>query len=675
MELIRKSIRFVTSIFLAVCLVVACSPCLLLGPAVQAHAATAHVVGLEIYPYTIDSSGKWLKEIKRTKDSNGQYWVKGGISEKAGQIRMNVEAYWSNGVAYLQSDDNWKDVDLTWKSSDKEVAVVSSNGTVTATGNGSAAITVTDEADNLSAKIGIKVAGQEGAYVTAVYICNEKGRQYEDERITYTSKDKQLKLYVREEFSDGTTASNAPEADDYKPDALTTITWSVSDTDGASINSSTGVFIAKDEALSASGTTSEKVYATATGGGVDSKNGQVKTHVYVNIKGDGSAGEGEDGYASDSLTVHVVYDKYPDYVVKTLTYTLDDLKAIEDVQSTYTFSRSDGEYVTASGEGIYLTTLIEKAGVSTEQVKSFTFTANDGVNPGKMSYDYLFRARYYWPNYEFANNKVGAVNVYPMLAYASDWRDSKDGSTNCDADYKDLPTKTRLRLLFGSATSSDNSTDHSLKYISEMTIRIDGAPPSSNGEDDNGPGSDGSGSGTAAPGSDGSGSDTAASGSENADNGNVGDGSGSETDTSATQGSPTGVPDGTSMTTANGEQGTDIADNTSTSETGTTTAGASEKGSSEVTKASKAKNTARGQNVVAASSNSSDQTQDQSQASSSPSKKWQAYQMINPLDNTNFDIDELDDNVSFVIALVIGAFLLVAAAARARLVFRRQLDG
>lgn len=617
----------------ALSIVMACSLSVLpeaLNATEQAYASsTKTVTRLTIYPYTVDSAGKWAKEVKRTKDSDGLYWAKGGITEKAGQLRMNVEASWSDGVACMQSDDDWRDVDLEWKSSNKKVAVVSSNGTVTATGNGSVTITVTDEADGVSAKLGIKVSGQEGATVTAVYICNESGTEYEDERITYTSSDSQLKFYAREEFSDGTTASNAPKAKDYDKDALTTITWSVSDSDSASINSSTGVFIAKSDALKASGTTTVKVYATATGGGADSDNGVVRTHAYVNIKGDGSAKTGEDAYASDSLTVHVVYDKYPDYTVKTLTYTIDELKALETVRSTYTFSRSSGEYVTPSGEGIYLTTLISEAGLTTDQVKSFTFTANDGVNPGKMTYSYLFRSRWYWPNYEFSNNQTKAVNVYPMLAWASDWRDSKDGATNCDADYSNLPTKTRLRLLFGSATTSDNSTDHSLKYISEMTIRIKGAPSSSHGDTDQG-NSD-------------SGNDTAGKTTGNGDNG----------------GTSSGQTSGTSTSTANGQSGSDALDNKSNNQMGTTSLQSSGVGSKQAVRASSAASTASGQNASAGTSGSS--------------RSWQAYEMINPTDNSALDIDELDSKNALLIAFAVALAILVLAIAGKRTFFRKGL--
>ena len=584
----------------------------------QVGGKTRTLQDMDVYVTETNSYGEWGRELNRKNKgtkASPQWWLKDGIKEKGGQVKLLVYAYWSGGRACRQDDrENWVTVDLQYASSDTRVATVSNAGVITATGDGTVEISVTERASGITASIFITVSGQAGPLVSEVWVCDSDGRQHEEERVVYNDFTSPLPLYVREVFSDGTTASNAPGASDYAPKKLTEIGWSVNN-DMAKISAGEGTLTATKEAREAA-TTAVTVTAAATGGDPEVKGGVVRGHAYILIKGTGVNTSGR--WAADSLTINVVYDAYPDYVVDTKTFSIGDLQELQTVQSTYTMTRSSGGYVTASGEGIYLTTLIEQMDLKNQQVKSFTFSANDGVNPGKMTYSFLFGERYWWPNYEFGGNLSEAVNVFPMLAWASDWRESKSGATNCNADYSNLSDNGRLRLLFGSETTSDNKTDHSLKYISGMTIRIDGAPDITDGEGEAGANADGK---------------------DESDNneGTIGAGkSGGSSNGSTTGGSK-------KTSSANGVGGERKAA-TSANQTAITNNNSSQD--------------AKGENA--------------GQVASGSSQKWRVYQMLNPFDETEHQIEELNDNPLAPLVPYLLVLLLALGGAERWLNYKRE---
>jgi hypothetical protein len=76
-------------------------------------------------------------------------------------------------------------------------------------------------------------------------------------------------------------------------------------------------------------------------------------------------------------------------------------------------------------------------------------------------------------------------------------------------------------------------------------------------------------------------------------------------------------------------------------------------------RASSAASTASGQNASAGTSGSS--------------RSWQAYEMINPTDNSALDIDELDSKNALLIAFAVALAILVLAIAGKRTFFRKGL--
>lgn len=587
----------------------------------QAHAAGYEAIAIDLYAATTNAYGDWVEKLDRTK-KDGAYWVKGGIKEKGGQVKMLVEASWNDGIAFWQYEEDWRKLDITYKTSDKKVATVSSTGIVTATGDGSVTITATATGEGgakLTSSLSLNVSGQAGAYVKAVYLCSEKGKQYEEERLTYKKADFKLSLYARLELSDGTTVSNAPKAGDYDKKKLakyTNLTWSVSDAEVASVNASTGAVRAK-----ALGQT--KVYATATGGDPDNKlSGKVRSYVWVVID-DGSFSV--ENLPADDLTVEVVYDKYSDYTVWSKKYSIAQLKKLETARSTYTFTRSSGAYVTASGVGIHLTTLIDQTPIKMNQIVSFKFTANDGANPGKMSYDYLFNECYFWPNYEFGGNRSGATLVFPMLAWVSDWRDSSSGAAESGENYDELGSETRLRLLFGSKTVSDNRTDHSLKYISKMTVRIEGAPNATHGSGEEGGNGDGD-------------------GKAGGNTGGKGSGTGGSTHGSKTGGGAAG-----------GKRSVGRGDDGRQQPTRTQAGGAEASANAPQQADAPAKGDGSAQEAGASG------------------QRWKVYQMLNNADDASLAIQELENNPLAPVAVALVLAALLAGGATSGAGFRRQV--
>ncbi len=428
------------------------------------------VLSLSLYAYSTDSYNGYVSRLgDNGRDyHDGAYWVPGGITEKDGSIRLCAAVELSDGTAYYQCDDNWPDdVSITYQTSDPSVAVVSSKGVVVATGDGTATITATAP-NGKSSSMKISVIGQSDPYPVEVQVTDECGNDYGDACITFsTIGTTYQQLYARVVYSDGSSTCNAPYAIDYNASSavFSTIAWSTSNTETGYVDTKKGRFIPR-------GYGSLNVYATVTGGDPNTNSGQVRGYVRVVI----DSGEYSDDLSSDALNIRVVYKENESYTAYEKTYTVDELRAIQNVESTYTFTKADGAYVTASARGIYLTTLLNMVDVDVDDLYQIELLAND-KNPGPISADFLFRARYYFPNYEFGNNTMGATLVYAMLAYESDWRDSTLGATNCDENYSALDGGTCLRMMFGSVTLSDMSTSKSWKYTKQITFILKGSPP------------------------------------------------------------------------------------------------------------------------------------------------------------------------------------------------------
>ncbi len=474
------------------------------------------VYEIDLTACATDSFGNWGTRLARTSLGGSAYQLAGGLGTKGGKLRMLACVTWNDGSAYYQSDAGWRDVLLSWSSSDPGVATVDSRGIVTAVSDGVVRITVTAP-NGVSSSMSIEVFGQKGAYVYSSVITDEAGTAYPQGYITFGQADMGLtrRFYVRLTYSDGKTECNAPGAADYAASfSSATCTWTVLDSEVGYVNAQTGNFKPLKDGHT-------KVMVTATGGDPTYNGGTVVAAVYIQV----DTGTYSDEYApSSELNIKVIYEEQPELVGKAETFSVAELQSIETAYCTYSLTLSNGKYVTDSAKGIYLITVLDHIGISLNDVAYFQFAANDGANPGNITKSFLFGyTRYYYPYADWSID-TGAVSVMPMLAYADSWREGG----YCTEDYSTLNEGTCFRLLFGSTSLADNQTSKSLKYINTMTIVLSGAPPVGWGENGTQPGGDlGQNGGTGA----GSGAGMTSEGLA-ADGGNVGSASVGEQDAS-----------------------------------------------------------------------------------------------------------------------------------------------
>ncbi|MDY0339906.1 MAG: Ig-like domain-containing protein [Coriobacteriia bacterium] len=416
----------------------------------------------------------------------------GAISEKGGSLELIVIATDTEGTSDYATNLGFS---VSWTTNDAGIATVDSQGTVTATGDGQVQITATsDDDDTIHDSITIAITGQsDSAYATSIEVLDESGKAIGDKgTVQLGAAGEFMQFFARVTWDDGTVTSTFDGSE-------SGVTWKVGDSTIGYINPDSGRF----KALS-SGTVA--VTATRAGG----VGGSVVGRVYANI---GFASENPEYNPSSSLIVRVIYEDYPETVVSEKTYSVAGFESLGAVRSAYTYINGEtGTFATHSAYGVYLTTIIDDIKITPSDIRYFTFAANDGVNPGHITYSFLFGVpRYYFPDYSLGGSTGSAKAVYPMLALAEAVAQNDD-----TADYNDLNVGVRFRLEFGSAGKWDTeSVSKSLKYINTMTVVLSGSPATGNG--------DGSGSGDGTGDGSGSGSDDG-TGDGSASAGEAGDG-------------------------------------------------------------------------------------------------------------------------------------------------------
>lgn len=440
-------------------------------------------IKLKAYPVNNDDSSTW--DVSEKEDNSTTK-----ISENGGRLRICVTAVLGDGTSipeYLS--DNWAEVkgvdegfEYTW---DGDCVTVGPTGVITALKDGKTKITVTpknEELKNLSASIEIETFNQgEGFIVSKVQIVNENGKAYGDGAITLTDSAATAKAYCKITYTDKQTkatkvVSNYPSAPkDEQPtgDELNNVTWSLSDNQYADL--STG----SDSIASLKGIAVGVIELRCAVSGGDASesmgmgNGVVFDAVTVKIA-NGKTING--GTPADKLTVNVVYEKDLDTVAVSKTYTKKQFEKLGAVTRSYTLTRSAGRYATDKAYGVPIATLLKALNIDVDDIRYFTLKANDGANPGKISAKWLLKTtRYYFPNYDLGGSKAGAKQVPSMLALEDSWSDNS-------TETGEMNSGTCFRLLFGSAGSSDDSTDKSIKFVNTFTIVLSGAAPSQHGK-------------------------------------------------------------------------------------------------------------------------------------------------------------------------------------------------
>ena len=76
-------------------------------------------------------------------------------------------------------------------------------------------------------------------------------------------------------------------------------------------------------------------------------------------------------------------------------------------------------YRLASAEGVFLTALLDDAGIDIDSIIGFNFISTDGFGSFMSKSELLDEERYYYPNIHGDNKEEDAVEVKPILATRS----------------------------------------------------------------------------------------------------------------------------------------------------------------------------------------------------------------------------------------------------------------
>jgi hypothetical protein len=396
--------------------------------------------------------------------------VKGKTIQLNGYYTTNI----SDGVRYETADtaSPLGPVLLQWFSSDDNIATVSPDGLITPVHDGEVIITATISdaiseenkyEENAPAKsVTIKVSGQTAEYVKSVTIIDADGEvlsSKSDADTPISGKNIFFSFYALVVWHNPGTGTDRTE--DTRTDSITsTIKWTVGGSSVVgTINEDTGRFKSSEY----SGNCFVQCSVT---GGVDGKAVTDIARVQVDT--------GEYSYPpANSLTLKVVYQKFPDEVVQEHKYSLTELS---DQLASYTHSYTvlgGTRYGTIRATGYLFKDILALEGVDIGDVYQYRFTTSDGYdNPitSKLLFD--SGSRYYYPNWDISS-RAGAQVVPPLLAYSSNliWGVSEVDST------APLDDATRFRLVFGPLASAESNSSFQIYYIRAITIVLTGAPP------------------------------------------------------------------------------------------------------------------------------------------------------------------------------------------------------
>lgn len=447
---------------------------------------------IKLKAYPVDNNDNWDVEAGDTKK----------ISDNGGKLRICAIAVLSDGTSVSEyQSDSWNELsgvgdgfEYAWEG---DKLYVSPTGLVTALKDGKTKVTVTPKNEKLTsmkAEITIETHNQgTGFIVTKVTIVNAKGKAYGDDALKLRDSAKTQKVYCIVKYKDKGSKEtkilanypSAPKSQKANYGDFKNLKWSVSDGQYADVTAdSEGV--ASVKAL-ANGRV--KLRCAMSGGDTSKSDGMGEGVVFDSITLNVNNGKTiNDGTPSDKITIKVAYEKDLEKLAVNKTYTKEEFAALGAVTRTYTMTRGKGKYVTDKAYGVPIATLLEKLKIDTSDIRYFTFKANDGMNPGKISASWLLKkTRYYLPNYDVGGSWQDKKQVPTMLALKDSWSDDS-------VETGEMNSGTCFRLIFGSATNNDSATDKSVKFINEVTIVLAGAPPSKHGDNNGGTGS-GSGGG------------------------------------------------------------------------------------------------------------------------------------------------------------------------------------
>jgi hypothetical protein len=311
------------------------------------------------------------------------------------------------------------------------------------------------------------ISGQSAEYVKDVTIIDADGKSLsaeDDAAVVIEGKNTFFQFYALITWHDPEGGKDRTE-DTRKDQVTSTIKWAVGGSGVvATINEDTGRLKTSEY----SGNCFVRCSVTGGSGGEtvrDTARVQVDTGEYAYLP-------------ADSLTLNVVYEEFPDEIVQTHSYALDELAdRLPAVTNEYTVLGGD-RYGVIRASGYLFKDVLALEGVQIEDVHQFRFATADGYdNPITSKLLYGSGSRYYFPNWDIGS-RAGAVVVPPVLAFESSmsWGESMADPT------VPLDAGTRFRLVFGPLWGGEANSSYQIYYIRGITIVLSGAPPAENEE-------------------------------------------------------------------------------------------------------------------------------------------------------------------------------------------------
>lgn len=387
------------------------------------------------------------------------FTVTGGqpeITTKGGKLGLYANVTTSKGTTAPAAQLG---VALQWLVDDSSIARVDAQGEITALRDGDVTITAKAIEDGVTSKpLKVHIAGQSDApHVVSVDILREDGNSLGDSSISLEEHDIFYQFHALVKMSDGTTYNTS------KGQKAPNVTWSTNDTSASYINPDTGRFKSIGDGTF--------VIILSVTGGFDGKT--VTDKGFVNVL----TGDLVKDKPSNSLKVNVEYEDKRGTIAKTKTYSVAGLSALGTEQHTYTLIRQmTGKFETVNARGVLVTRVLEDMDIDFDKLSGFYVAANDGANPGRISKEYLFQKRYYYPNFDLGGDLRGAQAVPPMLSLVDNYY-----SDACIQDFDSMGDGRRFRLCFGTSGPTDMNARISIKYIHTMTVLMKGSPPSGGG--------------------------------------------------------------------------------------------------------------------------------------------------------------------------------------------------
>jgi hypothetical protein len=391
------------------------------------------------------------------------------LTARGESLELDTNIWWND------NSENRNSEHVTWEIEEQYQSIVNFNsGVLTALADGMAVLKAkvdpayTNGNVEMEAAILISVSGQTtNPYVSGLWICDASGVFQSSIVLNESLSTALYQFYAYVEVYDpntGTASYHITKGDMSAVPGIGNLTWYMQDATYGSIDT-TGLYRPKE-------------YANV-GVGVYSDSGAYG-RVFAQLASiitNNPSGTVQDGHPQAALTVIAEYEELPGTVAIQKEYSYWDLVALGTQLQTVTAINSQIEYATLTGRGVYLSRVLEDAGINLAGIKSVYFDAvNPPLNSGLTRSALFDVPQYYYPNYDLNGSTAGAVRVYPMLAFESNFRRNQTGVD------LNMNGESRFLLMLGSYPHK-----YQVKWVHTLKVTLSGGPSVQQGNDETPP--------------------------------------------------------------------------------------------------------------------------------------------------------------------------------------------